>query len=323
MQRGTPIEGERTGLCGAVIDLEHGNAARRSRMQAAPICFSDYGIQGPDEGTGLALLFGSGPGQEERLTASRNYWVTSLWPDGRPHSMPVWGVWDGEALWFSSGRRSRKARNLASDPRCVVSTENADEPVVIEGSAEIERRAGRDRARCRSDERQVRRHNGRVPGGARHGPGAAALGLWDRPRRLHRITHPLGLRLALGRIPAQRSQNGVVQDLVLARVRGVVVGLLDQQERRLRYLVRGPPRPVEEIGIPGTDEDQALGLPCPQVLRDRALIPRRAPRRSQRRGVVVEVPGPHGVRKPEVPERLERLDERLDAVRSSPSPAPR
>lgn len=93
----------------------------------------DYGIQGPDEGSGLLPWSWA----EERLTASRNYWVTSLWPDGRPHSMPVWGVWDGEVLWFSSGRRSRKARNLAADPRCVVTTEDPNEPVVIEGSADV------------------------------------------------------------------------------------------------------------------------------------------------------------------------------------------
>jgi general stress protein 26 len=74
---------------------------------------------------------------EERLTASRNYWVASSWPDGRPHAMPVWGIWHDGALWFSSSRQSRKARNLAADPRCVVTTENAVEPVVIEGAAEV------------------------------------------------------------------------------------------------------------------------------------------------------------------------------------------
>ena len=51
--------------------------------------------------------------------------------------MPVWGAWDGEALWFSSGRRSRKARNLAADPRCVVTTDDAQNPVVVEGRAEL------------------------------------------------------------------------------------------------------------------------------------------------------------------------------------------
>jgi pimeloyl-ACP methyl ester carboxylesterase len=43
-----------------------------------------------------------------------------------------------QALWFSSGRRSRKARNLVADPRCVVTAEDASEPVVVEGHARIE-----------------------------------------------------------------------------------------------------------------------------------------------------------------------------------------
>jgi hypothetical protein len=50
--------------------------------------------------------------------------------------MPVWGVWLDDALLFSTGARSRKARNLAADARCVVSTERADEAVIVEGVAE-------------------------------------------------------------------------------------------------------------------------------------------------------------------------------------------
>src|SRR5688572_3228379 len=90
-----------------------------------------YGVLGPDEGSGLLPWAWA----QERLVGSRNYWIVTLWPDGRPHSMPVWGVWDDGALWFSSGGRSRKARNLAADPRCVVTTEDATEPVVVEGLA--------------------------------------------------------------------------------------------------------------------------------------------------------------------------------------------
>jgi hypothetical protein len=39
-------------------------------------------------------------------------------------------------LWFSSGLRSRRARNLAADPRCTVTTDDARDPVVLEGTAE-------------------------------------------------------------------------------------------------------------------------------------------------------------------------------------------
>jgi len=92
-----------------------------------------YGLLPADQGTGVMPWSWA----EERLTASRNYWVVSLWPDGRPHAMPVWGLWHLQSFWFSSSKGSRKARNLVADPRCVVATEDAMEPVVIEGTAEL------------------------------------------------------------------------------------------------------------------------------------------------------------------------------------------
>ena len=52
------------------------------------------------------------------------------------------GVWLAGAVWFCTGGRSRKARNLAADPRCVVATEDALDPVVVEGSARIRREEG-------------------------------------------------------------------------------------------------------------------------------------------------------------------------------------
>ena len=78
-----------------------------------------------------------GPGAEERLIASHDYWVATVWPDGRPHVMPVWGIWYDESVWFSSSVQSRKARNLRADPRCVVTADNPIEPVVLEGVAEV------------------------------------------------------------------------------------------------------------------------------------------------------------------------------------------
>ncbi|MDQ2759398.1 MAG: pyridoxamine 5'-phosphate oxidase family protein [Actinomycetota bacterium] len=38
--------------------------------------------------------------------------------------MPVWGVWHEDHLWFSSSKGSRKARNLAAEPRCSISTDD-------------------------------------------------------------------------------------------------------------------------------------------------------------------------------------------------------
>lgn len=92
-----------------------------------------YGIVGPDAGGGLLPWSWA----EERLNNSHNFWLATHWPDGRPHVMPVWAIWHAEALWFSSSKPSRKARNLAADPRCVLTTEDSQNPVVVEGSAEL------------------------------------------------------------------------------------------------------------------------------------------------------------------------------------------
>jgi hypothetical protein len=72
----------------------------------------------------------------ERLEKSHNYWVATSRPDGRPHLMLVWGVWWEDAFWFSSGLRTRKAKNLAAEPHCVIGTEMADEAVILEGIAQ-------------------------------------------------------------------------------------------------------------------------------------------------------------------------------------------
>jgi len=92
--------------------------------------FPGYGISEDAEG----LLPWSWA--EERLAASRNYWIVTASPERGPHAMPVWGLWHRGGVVFSSGMGSRKARNLAADPRVVVHLESGDEAVVLEGRAE-------------------------------------------------------------------------------------------------------------------------------------------------------------------------------------------
>jgi PPOX class probable F420-dependent enzyme len=74
---------------------------------------------------------------EQRLKKSHNYWITTVKPDGSPHTMVVWGLWQDGRFVFSTGSKSRKARNLAKNPNCVVCTEHAHEAVIVEGTAEI------------------------------------------------------------------------------------------------------------------------------------------------------------------------------------------
>jgi|SRR5581483_1316944 len=86
----------------------------------------------PTDASGAELLPWSEA--ERRLAESRNYWLCTTRPDGRPHAAPVWGLWRGAALVFSTSRASRKGRNLAARPHAVAHTESGDDVVVLEGT---------------------------------------------------------------------------------------------------------------------------------------------------------------------------------------------
>ena len=90
-----------------------------------------YGIETGDEG----LLPWSWA--QERLLTSHDYWLATTRPDGAPHVMPVWAMWHDTALWFSCSGDSRKVRNLRAEPRCVLTTDNPREPVILEGVAAV------------------------------------------------------------------------------------------------------------------------------------------------------------------------------------------
>lgn len=77
---------------------------------------------------------------EQRLKKSHNYWITTVKQDGprpAPHTMVVWGLWQDGRFLFSTGSKSRKARNLNVNPNCIVATEHAHEAIIVEGIAEI------------------------------------------------------------------------------------------------------------------------------------------------------------------------------------------
>ena len=73
---------------------------------------------------------------EKRLTESKSYWVSTTKPDGRPHAMPVWGLWLLGRFYFGTDPTSRKGRNLAANPAIIVHLESGDDVVIVEGVAE-------------------------------------------------------------------------------------------------------------------------------------------------------------------------------------------
>src|SRR5271157_313042 len=72
----------------------------------------------------------------KRLTKSHNYVIVTVRPDGRPHAMGMHGLWFEDAFYFGTGETTRKAKNLAANPNCILVNERLEELVIVEGTAE-------------------------------------------------------------------------------------------------------------------------------------------------------------------------------------------
>ena len=74
---------------------------------------------------------------ENWLRASRSIWVSTTRPDGRPHAVPVWFIWDDHKVYFISARNLQKSKNLAHEPWTVVHLGDGDDVVMLQGLAVI------------------------------------------------------------------------------------------------------------------------------------------------------------------------------------------
>ena len=74
--------------------------------------------------------------------SASHFWIATTRPDGRPHMAGIGLVWDGGKFYMATGARTQKGRNLAHDPRCMVSIAAPGVDIVAEGKAEIIRDEG-------------------------------------------------------------------------------------------------------------------------------------------------------------------------------------
>ncbi len=95
-----------------------------------PLMPEGYGVPAGEEGM-LPWSWAA-----ERLSSARNYWIGTTRPDGRPHAMPVWGVWVDNVFYFGTDPTTQNGRNLAANPAITVHLESGDEVVILEGRAE-------------------------------------------------------------------------------------------------------------------------------------------------------------------------------------------
>ena len=71
------------------------------------------------------------------LQAFRSIWLSTTRPDGKPHAVPVWYLWDGRNLYFISARNLQKSKNLRRQPWIVVHAGDGDDVIILEGPVEI------------------------------------------------------------------------------------------------------------------------------------------------------------------------------------------
>ena len=101
----------------------------------------------PDPTAELDARF-SGPGAAPvpwaevvvRMEAAEIFWLSTVRRDGRPHVTPLPAMWLDGALHFCTGPEEQKARNLAGNPGCVLTTGSdrflSGLDVVVEGHAQ-------------------------------------------------------------------------------------------------------------------------------------------------------------------------------------------
>jgi PPOX class probable F420-dependent enzyme len=67
-------------------------------------------------------------------------WHITVRPDGRPHSVPVWFIWESTTILIFSKQNTQKIRNLHQNQAVSLAfdnTKNGHDVVILEGSAEL------------------------------------------------------------------------------------------------------------------------------------------------------------------------------------------
>jgi general stress protein 26 len=71
----------------------------------------------------------------QRFAEAKACWFTSVRPDGRAHSVPIWHVWREGRVYVVTHPKSVKVANIRAHPDVVVTHPDASDTVIIEGTA--------------------------------------------------------------------------------------------------------------------------------------------------------------------------------------------
>ncbi len=70
-----------------------------------------------------------------QMDQARHYWLSTVSPTGRPHAVPVWGIWCENRFHFEGSMQTAWARHLVRNPNIVVHVPDGEKVVILEGVA--------------------------------------------------------------------------------------------------------------------------------------------------------------------------------------------
>jgi Pyridoxamine 5'-phosphate oxidase len=72
----------------------------------------------------------------DRFQEAERYWLATTRPDGRPHVIPIDGVWQDDRWYFGGAPKTVSMRNLGANQEIAVHLEDTMQAVIVEGPAE-------------------------------------------------------------------------------------------------------------------------------------------------------------------------------------------
>jgi hypothetical protein len=85
------------------------------------------------EGYGKATTLLKWETVRDDLSSAERYWIATTREDGRPHVIPVDGIWLDDLWYYGGSAEAVHQRTVAANPNVVMHLEDAMKVVIVEG----------------------------------------------------------------------------------------------------------------------------------------------------------------------------------------------
>lgn len=73
----------------------------------------------------------------KRFAGADCSWLSTVHPDGRPHSAPIWHVWTNSRIYIVTKPSAVKVNNIRHNPNVVLTHPDPHKAIIIDGEALI------------------------------------------------------------------------------------------------------------------------------------------------------------------------------------------